>query len=321
MLLDFVPNHTSDQHEWFRSARGGRAAPYRDFYVWADPVDGGPPNNWLAAFEAAGAAWTFDAASGQYYLHSYTPQQPDLNWANPAVRAEMHDVLRFWLDRGVDGFRIDAPHRLAKDPLLRDNPPDVVELRLATQTDDRRHRNIDHPDVHGYLRELRAVADGYPGTVLLAEIGVHHPQRRLAYYGTDGDEAQLIFDFGFWSCPWQAAAFRRAGEQLGAGDDAHHWPVHALSNHDISRHASRFAVPGDPAATGRRTRAAAVLLLSLPGTAVLLLRRGDRDGRRGGAGRRGPRSRRPRPVPDADAVGRRTGRRVHRRRPVVARGP
>lgn len=118
LLLDFVPNHTSDQHEWFERARRSRTDPYRDWYVWADPSsDGGPPNNWLSVFERIGRAWTFDEPSGQYYLHSYTAQQPDLNWRNPAVRAAMHEVMRFWLGRGVDGFRVDAPHRLGKDAL------------------------------------------------------------------------------------------------------------------------------------------------------------------------------------------------------------
>lgn len=270
VLLDFVPNHTSDQHEWFERARRSRTDRHRDWYVWADPSpDGGPPNNWLSAFGRVGRAWTFDESTGQYYLHSYTPQQPDLNWRNPAVRAAMHDVMRFWLDRGVDGFRVDAPHRLGKDALLRDNAADVVDLRVATQLDDRRHRNLDDPIVHEILRGLRRVTDSYPDRVLIGEVGLHHPVRRRAYYGA-GDELQMVFDFGFWSNPWRADAFRHGGSEQQAVIEAGGWPTHALSNHDISRHASRYAHHTSTGVdTDARARAAAVLLTTLPGTTFL----------------------------------------------------
>ena len=270
LLLDYVPNHTSDQHEWFQRSRSSRADRYRDWYVWADPApDGGPPNNWLSAFERVGPAWTFEETTGQYYLHSYTPQQPDLNWRNPAVRSAMHDVMRFWLDRGVDGFRVDAPHRLGKDALLRDNAADVVDLRVATQLDDRRHRNLDDPSVHEFLRGMRKVTDSYSDRVLIGEVGVHHPVRRRDYYGA-GDELQMVFDFGFWSNPWQAAAFQRSAREQEAVIEAGGWPTHALSNHDLPRHASRYArrtaVRGDASTPAR---AAAVLLATLPGTTFL----------------------------------------------------
>src|SRR5919202_3638332 len=125
IIVDYVPNHTSDQHPWFRAARSSRDSPYRAWYIWRDPQpDGSPPNNWLSVF--GGPTWEWDAATGQYYLHSFLPQQPDLDWRNPAVRAAMLDVLRFWLERGVDGFRIDAISRVMKDPLLRDNPPNAA---------------------------------------------------------------------------------------------------------------------------------------------------------------------------------------------------
>jgi alpha-glucosidase len=124
VVLDWVLNHTSDRHPWFLASRSGRDNPRRDWYVWRDSAPGGgPPNNWASAFAAVGPAWTFDQATGQWYLHSFLPEQPDLNWDNPDVEAAMHDVLRFWLDRGIDGFRLDAVHRLAKDPTLRDNVP------------------------------------------------------------------------------------------------------------------------------------------------------------------------------------------------------
>lgn len=264
--FDFVPNHTSDQHGWFVEARSGPAAEHRDFYVWADPAPGGgPPNNWHSAFAAIGSAWTLDELSGQYYLHSYTPEQPDLHWRNPAVRAAMHDVLRFWLDRGVDGFRVDAPHRIAKDPELRDNAPDVVNLLLSTQLDARRHRNIDHDDVHELIRGLRSVLDEYPDRVLIGEVGVRNPQRRLAYHGTAGDEFHLMFHFGYLDTSWDAESFRALGQRLDERPNPHRWPTHVLSNHDLSRSATRFSRPGDCVEQVLATaRAAAVVLLTLP---------------------------------------------------------
>ena len=270
VLLDYIPNHTSDQHPWFEQSRSARSNPRRDWYVWRDPApDGGPPNNWLSAFASAGSAWTLDPVTGQYYLHSYTAAQPDLNWRNPAVRAAMHEVLRFWLARGVDGFRVDAPHRLGKDAALRDNPADVVDLRVATQLDERRHRNLDDPVVHEFLRGIREVTSGYPDTVLIGEVGLHHPGRRSRYYGS-GDELDLVFDFGFWTNEWRAEAFRASGDGLAEVVAAGGWPTHALSNHDISRHASRFAAAGaSVVGPDARTRVAALLLATLPGTTFL----------------------------------------------------
>ena len=158
----------------------------RDWYVWANPSPGGgPPNNWLSAFPAAGSAWTLDEPTGQYYLHSYTTAQPDLNWHNAEVRAAMSDVLRFFLDRGVDGFRIDAAHRLIKDPTLAGNPADVAGARTALAPGGRRLRHIDQPGVHTVLRELRAVLAGYGGDrLLLGEVGVANPSRPPTPAGT-----------------------------------------------------------------------------------------------------------------------------------------
>jgi alpha-glucosidase len=264
LIVDFVPNHTSDQHPWFQESRRSRDDPRRDWYVWADPrPDGSPPNNWLSAFPRSGAAWTLDEATGQYYLHSYTPQQPDLNWRNPAVQTAMRDVLRFWLDRGVDGFRVDAPHRLMKDPGLRDNPPEVAALRLDENLlDTARHRNIDHPDVHEIVRSLRATVDAYPDRVLLGEIGIRHPQRWARYYGlADHDGVQLAFNFAFWGCPWSAQAFREVVERTEQIVPPWAWPTYALSNHDIPRAATRYGEA--------RMRLAAMLLLTLRGTPFL----------------------------------------------------
>jgi alpha-glucosidase len=149
VVVDWVPNHTSDQHPWFIESAGSRDSARRGWYIWRDPArGGGPPNSWRSEFAAAGPAWTFHEATGQYYLHSFTPHQPDLNWDNPEVEAAMHEVLRFWLDRGVDGFRIDAIFKMAKDPELGDNEPGL------------RH-DQDWPTIHDRLRRIRAVIDEY----------------------------------------------------------------------------------------------------------------------------------------------------------------
>lgn len=262
VVIDFVPNHTSDQHPWFAEARASRDGARRDWYVWADPrPDGGPPNNWLSAFPRSGEAWTLDRRTGQYYLHSYTSFQPDLNWRNPAVQEAMGDVLRFWLARGVDGFRVDAPHRLAKDPAFADNPPTLAAMRLDMKPAGARLRNIDHPDVHALMRMLRATVDEYPGRVLLGEVGIANRRRWLRYYGVANDELHLLFNFPFWRCAWSAACFRRVVAGTEALLPRTAWPCYALSNHDMPRAVSRYGAG--------RARLAALLLLTLRGTPVL----------------------------------------------------
>ncbi|WP_225731500.1 MULTISPECIES: alpha-amylase family glycosyl hydrolase [unclassified Nocardia] len=266
VVLDLVANHTSDRHPWFQESRSARDAPRRDWYVWADPAeDGGPPNNWLSAFPDTGTAWTFDEATGQYYLHSFTRNQPDLNWWNPAVRQAMTEVMRFWLDRGVDGFRFDVPHRLIKDRALQDNPPDVAHLRKATGAPPGRQRHIDRPEVHEVLRVLRAVLDDYPDRVAVGEVGVTDSGRLTAYYGDD-DELNLLFNFAFWSQPWSANGFRDAVAVVEATTPPHAWPTYALSNHDLPRAAHRYAADGHGPA---RARLAAMMLLTLRGTPFL----------------------------------------------------
>jgi alpha-glucosidase len=266
VVIDFVPNHTSDQHPWFAESRSGRDSPRRDWYLWADPgQDGGPPNNWLSTFPATGSAWTLDIRTGQYYLHSYTRSQPDLNWRNPLVRRAMSDVLRFWLDRGVDGVRVDAAHRLIKDAALADNPPPVAGARTALVPGAPQLRHIDQPQVHEVLRALRATVDEYGGDrLLLGEVGVADPERWAAYYG-NGDELMLVLNFTFWSQPWSAARFRRVVQTIERVLPPGAWPVYALGNHDLPRLASRYDAGQYPA----RTRLAAMLPLTLRGTALL----------------------------------------------------
>lgn len=248
VLLDWVPNHTSDRHPWFMASRGSRDNPYRDFYIWRDA-----PNNWRRAFDD-GPAWTLDARTGQYYLHHFLPQQPDLNWHNPAVRTAMHDVLRFWLDRGVDGFRADVVHLIGKDPQLPDDPDDRVGSRVGWHHD---------PTTYAWLREIRGVLDGYPGDrVMVGEINLDDPVEVSSHTGDD--MLHLAFYFNLTGTPWDAAAFRASIARIEAatqrGDT---WPALALSNHDVSRHRTRFG--GDE----RRARVAALVLLTLRGTPFL----------------------------------------------------
>jgi alpha-glucosidase len=267
VVLDFVANHTSDHHPWFVESRASRRGPRRDWYVWADPAgDGGPPNNWLSCFAAVGPAWTLDRITGQYYLHSYSPSQPDLNWTNPAVGEAMIRVLRYWVERGVDGFRVDAVHRLIKDPTLASNPRQVAQARTALGEHATLLRHIDQPGVHEVIRDLRAAFRDYePEPLLLGEVGVGDLERWAAYYG-DGDELMLPLNFAFWSRPWGAGAFHdvitRTTDLLPDGA----WPVWALGNHDIIRLATRYDQDGRGPA---RTRIAVMLLLTLRGTPLL----------------------------------------------------
>ena len=194
LILDFVPNHTSDRHPWFTESRSSRDNPKRDWYLWRDPApDGGPPNNWLSRM--GGSAWEWDAVTGQYYYHAFLREQPDLNWRNAEVRAAMYDVLRFWLRRGVDGFRVDVLSDLIKDAQFRDNPPNPAfrpGQPVASATAAGLHG--DRPEVHEVVAEMRRVVDEYDERVLIGEI--YLPVERLvAYYGRDLAGAHLPFNF------------------------------------------------------------------------------------------------------------------------------
>jgi alpha-glucosidase len=257
VLLDWVPNHTSDQHPWFRESRASRSSPKRGWYVWRDPAaDGGAPNNWMAAFPPGSRAWTLDPATRQYYLHCFLREQPDLDWSNPEVVAAMLDVVRFWLDRGVDGFRVDVVHCLGKDPALPDDPPGVAGLPHAALND--------HPSTHEHLRALRRLVDAYPGErMLVGEVFLLFQPDVTRYYGR-GDELHLAFDLPrSLHTPWTAADWRA---RTRAVRDAHGavgaWPTIVLSNHDTPRHRTRLG-------SEARARAAAVMLLTLPGTPFL----------------------------------------------------
>ncbi|HEV3227300.1 MAG TPA: alpha-amylase family glycosyl hydrolase [Acidimicrobiales bacterium] len=256
VVIDWVPNHSSDQHPWFVESRASRGSAKRDWYVWRDPApDGGPPNNWIGAF-LEGSAWTLDGTTGQYYLHLFLPEQPDLNWRNPAVIEAMHSTLRFWLDRGVDGFRMDVIMGIVKRADFADVGGGLVQM-----ADESRY---DPPAVHERLRSIRALLDDYPGDrVSIGEVFILSTARVAEYYGND-DELHLAFNFPPLFAPWDAAKWRHRIERTeGALRPRGAWPTWVLSNHDNTRHRTRYG--GSEA----RARAAAVLLLTMRGTPFL----------------------------------------------------
>ncbi|MEQ8816416.1 MAG: alpha-amylase family glycosyl hydrolase [Thalassobaculum sp.] len=269
LILDLVPNHTSDRHPWFVASRSGWSDPKRDWYIWRDAApDGGPPNNWLSTF--GGSAWEWDAATGQYYYHAFAREQPDLNWRNPAVRRAVYDAMRFWLDRGVDGFRVDVMWHLLKDPAWRDNPPNPAYD--GSQPEFQRLLEVnttDQPDVHEIVAEMRALIDEYDDRVLIGEI--YLPIERLvAYYGRDLAGAHLPFNFQLILTAWDAGRIAGLVERYEAALPAGAWPNWVLGNHDKPRIASRVG----PA----QARVAAMLLLTLRGTPTLYY--GDEIGMR-----------------------------------------
>ena len=255
VMVDFVPNHVSDQHPWFTAARASTEDPHRSWFVWRDPApDGGPPNNWTAAF-APEPSWTLDAASGQYYLHLFLPEQPDLDWNQPEVVEAMHDVLRFWIDRGVDGFRADVVHCIGKDPELADMPAELVGLPAMLQDFG--------PGTHDQLRSMRRLLDDR-GVVMVGETYVLDTAQ-MASYLSGGDQLHLAFNFPALHCPWEAQRWRAEIESAYAlMDPIGAWPTWVLSNHDVPRHRTRYG-------SAARARAAAVLLLTLRGTPFLYM--------------------------------------------------
>jgi alpha-glucosidase len=245
VLLDLVPNHTSDRHPWFSE--------HPDWYVWADE-----PNNWESTF--GGSAWTRHAETGRWYLHNFLPEQPDLDWWRPEVRAAFEEILRFWFDRGIAGFRIDVAHSLVKDPLLRDNP-------VVGEADDRREErvyNMNRPEVHDVYRRWRAIAREYdPERLLLGETWVAEPRELAKYYGDD-DELHLAMNFPFVEAPLAADAMRPIVERWESVLPESAWPVWCGSNHDVVRFPTRWC-DGDEA----KIRCALLILLTLRGTPIL----------------------------------------------------
>jgi alpha-glucosidase len=260
VILDFVPNHSSDHHPWFLESRSSRESVKRDWYIWRDPAPGGgPPTNWISRFDGE-SAWTWDEHTQQYYLHSFLPEQPDLNWRNPEVRAAMLDVMRFWFDRGVDGFRVDVSYRVMKDPTFRDNPlnpewTDVMDphkrlLEVHTKNT---------PDIHHFNRWLREVADEYKDRVLIGEMNLPFDQL-VRHYGA-GDEFHLPFNFSLIFAEWDPDAVRALADKYEALLPPDAWPNWVLGNHDQHRIASRIGAA--------QARVAMMLLLTLRGTPTI----------------------------------------------------
>jgi alpha-glucosidase len=265
VLLDFVPNHTSSQHPWFIESRVSRNNPKRDWYIWRDPgQDRGPPNNWISDF--GGSAWEWDEATGQYYHHAFLKEQPDLNWRNPEVRTALYEVIRFWLDRGVDGFRIDVLWHMVKAADFPDNPPNnawqpsMGEMDRVLQL-----HSTDQPEVHEIAAEMRAIVDGYATAgrgerILIGEI--YLPLDRLVrYYGQDRRGVHLPANFQLINAPWDARALATLIANYEAALPPDAWPNWVLGNHDRPRVATRRG----PA----QARVAAMLLLTLRGTPTL----------------------------------------------------
>ena len=261
VLIDLVPNHTSSDHPWFRSARGDRNSPYRDYYIWRDPApDGGPPNNWLSNF--GGPAWTYDEISGQYWCHLFLPEQPDLNWANPTVADEFDAILRFWLERGVDGFRIDVAHALVKDPQLRDNPPAEQPHPSDGPPDEwaalQHLYDANQPGVLDVYRRWRGVVEPYHG-LLLGEV-YNLDAAKLAEYVRDEDGLHLAFWFKPLHMEWEPATIRQV--LAAAAEAAPHLLAWVSGSHDRARAVGRFG-GGEPGR--RRALALTTLLMGLPG--------------------------------------------------------
>ena len=262
VVLDWVANHTSEEHPWFRESRSSRDNPKRDWYVWADQApDGGPPNGWTSAFRAVGPAWSLDEQTGQYYLHSFAPQQPDLNWDNPEVEAAMHDTVRFWLGRGVDGLRLDAIIKVAKDPHLRDTGAADVPHHEDWET------------IHDRLARLRQVVDEYPDRMMVGELWARDLPRFVTFL--TGTGMHLAHNFEFVELPWDAARYREFIDRFEAeaASVPGLWPCWFLENHDLPRVASRFAHDGPGGAGGglgpARARGVLFLVHLLRGTPFL----------------------------------------------------
>ena len=259
VLVDIVPNHTSDRHEWFRNALSDPGHPDRERYFFRPGRDGGPPNGWTSAF--GGSAWAFDEGSGEYYLHVFAPEQPDLDWHNEVVQRDFERILRFWLDRGVDGFRIDVAQGLFKDQSLADmEEPDPPTWHADWVT------AANQPELHGLYRRWRRLGDGYEGDRMFVGEIVLENQDKVAEY-VRPDELQLAFNLALLWDEWDAVAMRETIDRtLAAMTAVGAVPSWVLENHDVPRVTTRY---GGGEVGRRRARAAALLLLALPGAVFL----------------------------------------------------
>ena len=262
LLMDFVPNHTSILHEWFTESRSGRSSPKRDWYIWAAPgPDGGLPNNWLSYF--GGPAWTLDATSGQYYLHTFLPEQPDLNWRNPKVREAMLNVLRFWLDKGVDGFRTDAVLGLIKDDQLRDDLPNpAYKVGVSDPADELlRVHSSGQVELGGIIGSFCDVLAEKESTFLLSEAYLNVPGMQQMYAACQRHPVHAPFNFNLMGLEWSAKIFRDFIDEYEKSLGPEDWPNYVLGNHDRHRLASRIG--------SERARLMALLQMTLRGLPVV----------------------------------------------------
>ena len=260
IVMDLVLNHTSDQHPWFQSARSSKGGPFRDWYIWHDADrNGSPPNNWKSVF--GGSGWEWDADTNQYYYHMFYKQQPDLNWHNPKVRSELLDVFRFWLDKGIKGFRLDVFNMYFKDAQFRSNPVKLIgrrpfERQIHTY-------DCDRPELLGVLADIRKVLDEYDETYVIGETFLSNPEKAADYCG--GNYLHACFNFNFLELKWSPRAFLKAVEEWETALGDTKWPNYVLNNHDIPRSASRFGLREND----ERLKVAAAMLLTLRGTPFL----------------------------------------------------
>ena len=259
IIMDLVLNHTSDQHDWFRQSRSSRDNPYRDWYLWRDgKAEGVPPNNWESIF--GGKGWTLDPQTGQWYYHMFVKEQPDLNWRNPDVRKEMMQVFTFWLEKGVDGFRLDVFNEYFKDAQFRDNPP-----KLGLRGFDRQQHiyDVDQPEMMGVVEEIRSLMDQYPERYVVGETFMAGAERAVEFTGEK--RLNAAFDFALLNGNWNAASFLKIIQRWDSLNDGDHWPNLVMNNHDNIRSAARYGRGEDD----QRLKVAAGLLLTLRGTPFL----------------------------------------------------
>ncbi|RJP35008.1 MAG: alpha-glucosidase [Actinobacteria bacterium] len=262
VIMDMVLNHTSSEHPWFVESRSSRDNPKRDWYVWRDGRSPGrPPNRWVAVVE--GSAWQYDDDTRQFFYHAFLPFQPDLNWRNPEVRAAMFDVIRFWLDKGVDGFRLDLINFLYEDVLLRENP-----RRFGMRPYDWQEHLYDRsqPESLEAAKELRRITDEYPGRMMMGEVYTDTPEDAVAYLGDGTDALHLSFYLDFAQRKWNAGDFRESVEWLEGHLPPAGWPCYYLNNHDLPRTYTRLGRGGDAEA---RAKVAAAMTLTLRGTPII----------------------------------------------------
>jgi alpha-glucosidase len=267
VIIDQVYSHTSDEHAWFQESRQDRTNPKADWYVWADPKpDGSPPSNWQSVF--GGSAWQWDGPRKQYYLHNFLTSQPDLNVHNRDVQDALLDVARFWLARGVDGFRLDALNFAMHDPELRDNPPSGLPMELVTRPFDMQHKrfNQSHPDIVAFLERIRQAIDEFPDRFTVAEVGGPEPLAEMKAFTEGGKRLDSAYNFDFLYAPQLTASGVRASLAQWSGEDGEGWPSWAFSNHDAPRAVSRWTRDGDQA---RAARLNLLLLLSLRGNPII----------------------------------------------------